>query len=84
VVDSSHAHDETLVTKDTDNATTTEDDEVAVTDGEDTNATITEESQPKRSIPPHLRRDFQAPVIRLAVPQGPKVRCYQDTIHEQH
>jgi hypothetical protein len=81
VVDSSHAHDETLARESINNATTTEEDEVAVTDSEDINAAIAEDTQPKRSVPPHLRLNLPPPV---APPTGPKVRCYKDMIHVQH
>jgi hypothetical protein len=42
------------------------DKDIAVTDGEESDARTTTQSQPARNVPPHLRADFQSPAIQQA------------------
>jgi hypothetical protein len=46
------------------NRTTDVDEDIAVKDGEESDVKTATHPQPARSIPPHLRADFQSPAIQ--------------------
>jgi hypothetical protein len=73
---------ETRATIGSSNMTSGAEDEITVTDGRDTGVSYVEKEQSKRSVPPHLRPDFQSPSTRQNEFQGSKVRNRKTLKHK--